>query len=567
MLSETVASPSKKGLFMWFKEIYSTCLLIFCSIIVLTVIFQENSTLSQFNAWVAFFVFFISLYWLSMVEGGQASLVGLPPVDMELYHESHPTTHKIMAVINRGDTIDRYLMGRQFMVLALVFVENLCAHAKDPEMSILGMPIIINKMFLNTGLAVFFMTAMIGKISAQVNASRCMLDYVNNFFAYFTMQFARAIEVSGLLHCCYPVQMFFAKAAGQPLVSKEAPRSQVQNIFFWGRVLISAAILLFAFAVTISALWNGQTTMWEGIPAWVTLVFFFLFMAIVGMLEGMQIAFFAVARMSSEERAKSTWAKKTCNVLFEGDGRNLAGFMIGRQMCVTLCFFIIARVTTVKLNDGDPNIFGVSDVVQKFFETGLLGALITTIVASIAWQLVASAFPMAFLSTPITYVLLRFCLGLEWTGLCQGSWVVARAHRKLVKFKRDEVYIGTAEERAAKCAADPKSFDEDDDHKLDVVPGHMYPGPACLPIHNISGVKRTLDEIDYLEADLTQQYLDIRTRLQRLQEHKKTMIAHNEIEEQKDMVPPSMAAKSDDVEDAGDPSESKLKHISYDDQV
>jgi len=537
---------------MWFKEIYSTCLLIFCSIIVLTVIFQENSTLAQFNAWVAFFIFFISLYWLSMVEGGQASLVGLPPVDMELYHESHPTTHKIMTVINRGDTIDRYLMGRQFMVLALVFVENLCAHAKDPEMSILGMPIIINKIFLSTGLAVFFMTAMIGKISAQVNASRCMLDYVNNYFAYFTMQFARAIEVSGLLHCCYPVQMFFARAAGQPLVSKEAPRSAVQNIFFWGRVLISAAILFFAFAVTISALLNGQTTMWEGVPATVTLVFFFLFMSIVGMLEGMQIAFFAVARMSSEERAKSTWAKKTCNVLFEGDGRNLAGFMIGRQMCVTLCFFIIARVTTVKLNEGDPNIFGVSDITQKFFETGLLGALITTIVASIAWQLIASAFPMAFLSTPVTYVLLRFCLGLEWTGLCQGSWVVARAHRKIVKFKRDEVYIGTAEERAAKCAANPMSFDEDDDHKLDVVPGHMYPGPACLPIHNISGVKRTLDEIEYLEADLKQQHLDITNRLARLEEHKKTMLAHNDIEDQKK----SMLAKSDDVENAGDTSES-----------
>jgi hypothetical protein len=134
----------------------------------------------------------------------QASLVGLPPVDMELYHESHPTTHKIMKVIKRGDSIDRYLMGRQFMVLALVFVENLCAHAKDPTMSILGMPIIINQIFLNTGLAVFFMTAMIGKISAQVNASRCMIDYVNNYFAYFTMQTARLIEVSGLLHCCYP---------------------------------------------------------------------------------------------------------------------------------------------------------------------------------------------------------------------------------------------------------------------------------------------------------------------------------------------------------------------------
>ena len=72
--------------------------------------------------------------------------------------------------------------------------------------------------------------------------------------------------------------------------------------------------------------------------------------------------------------------------------------MVGRQMCVTMCFFIVARVTTIKLEDDEENIFGVSDGMQAFFDTGLLGALITTIVASITWQLVASAFPMAFLS-------------------------------------------------------------------------------------------------------------------------------------------------------------------------
>jgi hypothetical protein len=318
--------------------------------------------------------------------------------------------------------------------------------------------------------------------------------------------------------------MFFAWAAGQPLVSKEAPRSIIQNIFFWGRVLVSAAILLFAFAVTISALLNGQTTMWEGVPAWVTLVLFFLFMAVVGMLEGMQIAFFAVARMAEEERSKSSWAKKTCNLLFEGDGRNLAGFMIGRQMCVTLCFFIIARVTTVKLNDGDANIFGVSDSTQKFFETGLLGALITTIVASIAWQLIASAFPMAFLSTPVTYILLRFCLGLEWTGLCQGSWVIARIHRKIVKFKRDEVYIGTAEERAAKSKANPMSFDQDESARLKVVPGHLFPGPACLP-PTFTGVNRSLSEIEDLEHDLKTQQNDIENRLIHLEEQKQKVLA------------------------------------------
>ena len=314
---------------------------------------------------------------------------------------------------------------------------------------------------------------MIGKISAQVNASRCMLDYVNSYFAYFTMHVSRLIEVSGLLHCCYLAQMLFAKLAGHEIESKEAPRSTLQNIFFWLRIIVSLAILCFAFAVTLTCLFNGQTTMWEGIPAYVTVILFFVFMAVVGMLEGMQIAFFAVARMSDEEKNKSAWAKRTCDILFAKGGRNLPGFMVGRQMSVTLCFFIIARVTTVKLKEGDPNIFGVSDGVQKFFETGLLGALITTIVASIAWQLVASSFPMAFLSTPITYIFLRFCLLLEWTGIMQGSWVVALVLRKICRYKRDEVYIGTAEERKDKALGD-------DYTSLQVGPGHIAKLPAYI---------------------------------------------------------------------------------------
>merc|ERR1712187_195499 len=101
------------------------------------------------------------------------------------------------------------------------------------------------------------------------------------------------------------------------------------------------------------------------------------------------------------------------------------------------------------VEDGESNVLGVSDGAQEFFNTGLLGALITTIVASIAWQLVASAFPVAFLSTPITYILLRICLFLEATGICTGAWVLAAIHRKLSGFQRDEVYVGTAEERAA----------------------------------------------------------------------------------------------------------------------
>merc|ERR1712087_281951 len=170
-------------------------------------------------------------------------------------------------------------------------------------------------------------------------------------------------------------------------------------------------------------------------------------------MGGMQIAFFAVSRIPEDERGSSFFAKKTCEILFFGESHNLSGFMIGRQLCVVSCMFFIARVTSLNIEPGmGENIFGVSDGTQKFFNMGFLGALITTIVASIAWQLVASAFPIAFLSNPFTYILLRICLFLEGTGLCNGAYVIAMAHKKCAGFQRDEVYIGTAEERAANAS-------------------------------------------------------------------------------------------------------------------
>ena len=180
-------------------------------------------------------------------------------------------------------------------------------------------------------------------------------------------------------------------------------------------------------AVTLEALFQGKTTMWEGVNGASAVVLFFVFMSIVGFLEGMQIAFFAVTKMTKDQQGDSKCAKMTCDLLFKGKGRNLPGFMIGRQLCVTLCFFIIARVTTLDVSIGvDQNIFDVSDGIQEFFNTGLLGALITTILGSIAWQLVASAFPIGFLSIPLTYALLVFCLALEATGIVSGAWVVAK---------------------------------------------------------------------------------------------------------------------------------------------
>jgi hypothetical protein len=211
--------------------------------------------------------------------------------------------------------------------------------------------------------------------------------------------------------------------------------------------------------------------MWDGDPSWAAVIVFFVLMSIVGMLEGMQIAFFAVAKLPPSERGSSVFALKTCELLFRGEGNNLPGFMIGRQLCVVSCMFFVARVTSVSIPEGESNIFNVPDGLQELFNTGLLGALITTICGSISWQLAASAFPIAFLSNPLTYILLRLCLLLESTGLCGAAWLIAAVHKKISGFQRDEVYIGTAEERAKGNMGDNTSH-------VPVGPGHITKLPG-----------------------------------------------------------------------------------------
>jgi hypothetical protein len=68
--------------------------------------------------------------------------------------------------------------------------------------------------------------------------------------------------------------------------------------------------------------------------------------------------------------------------------------------------------------------------------------------------LVAGAFPIAFLSNPIVYIFLQFCLFLEFCGICSAAWFLAMIQKKVMKLEYDEVYIGTPEEREAKSMAD-----------------------------------------------------------------------------------------------------------------
>jgi len=444
------------------KIAISLFLVTFSVVIVLGLISTGNTQFARdIHPVAAGVILWTLIIWMSMVEGGQCSMVGLPPIDRELYRESHPITYKIAGWGHKGDNLDRYLMGRQFMVIFINFTIGLCGAPIDGSLPVLGLPPWIITIFCGSGIAMVLQNVIIGQLTSQVNASHCMLDYINTHFMTFTYFFAAGIEVTGVMHVSYLIRFMAYWAAGKPVESNEPPKSGFTLIFFWGRVLFSTAVLGFAIAVTCDALFRGKTSLWDGVPSIVGLVLFFVLMSAIGLLEGMQIAFFTVSHLPKSERGESSMALKTCDCLFRNGGKNLPGFMCGRQMTVTLCFFVIARVTTINVAIGEePNIFGVSDWVQAMFNLGFMGAITTTILGSIAWQLVASSFPVAFLSNPIVYIFLQAALFLEATGICSAAWFFAVLQRKAMKYELDEIYVGTPEERAAKGYADDENVND-----------------------------------------------------------------------------------------------------------
>merc|ERR1712106_517996 len=184
----------------------------------------------------------------------------------ELYKDSHSIAYKCSKIAHKGDSLDRYLLGRQFMVVMVVFTVNMSGGPLEGA-EIWGFPSVVLNIFLTSGLSMILFTCMVGQLNSQVNASHHMLDYLNNWFGLFTLYFANFVEFTGLLHASYVVQLLVGQLAGQPIESNDGPRSGFASFFFWFPCLFSFTILGFCIAVTMVALFSGKTTMWEGVPA------------------------------------------------------------------------------------------------------------------------------------------------------------------------------------------------------------------------------------------------------------------------------------------------------------
>eukprot|EP00551_Chaetoceros_affinis_P005974 CAMPEP_0203666140 /NCGR_PEP_ID=MMETSP0090-20130426/3220_1 /ASSEMBLY_ACC=CAM_ASM_001088 /TAXON_ID=426623 /ORGANISM="Chaetoceros affinis, Strain CCMP159" /LENGTH=531 /DNA_ID=CAMNT_0050529927 /DNA_START=182 /DNA_END=1777 /DNA_ORIENTATION=+ len=441
------------GVIEAFKYIFSFVLLAFCIAMVMGCIFTRQSAAAHYNIHpiAAAFLFWFLICWLAMIEGGQGCIVGLQPIDPEKYSHSHQKTHENVELVRIGDNMDRFIIGRQFLVVLVIFLINACGSA-SPGADPFGLPKIWNDIFLENGIAMMMTTIVIGQLTSQVNAAVCMLDFINNYLMLFTTYLSLGVEYSGLLHSVYLVQIGFSKITGMTIESNEPPRNAFMQCFFWMQVMASTTLLGYCLAVTLQALIDGNSGMWDGVPSWASMIIFFVLMCFAGLMDGMQIAAFALLNIPEEELRHHPVAYTNCQLMFSG--QNLQSFLIGRQVFVAALIFIVARIAAISGPDGY-TIFGASDYIQGFYNTGLLGSIVLTNFGSLMWRIVASNVPVAFMSNPVVYVIIRVCLLFEGTGICSASWGLARIHKAIAGYKPDGFYLEKEEEEEEGGTVEP----------------------------------------------------------------------------------------------------------------
>jgi hypothetical protein len=478
---------------------------------------------------VALCTFWFSLAWLAILEGGLNAMVGLQPIPSSVYESTHRKSYLCTKAAHKSDNIERFIVGRQYLDLTIVFTTAFMVSTIDGA-QVLGLPPIVNEIFLGSDLGVMLCTIVFGQLISVINCSHNMLDYINNWCMVGSTYLALIVEASGILHAVYFVQIIFTKIANRnknknnksnkknnkvlkrkqsdimnhddansecdghstssnsdsnssgtaTTTTEVAPAAATavvvphmattddsattnssnnskplwKRILFWARVVFSLGISVFAVVVFTTALIGGNTTVRKEIPVPVSIISLLILLVLGGFMEALQIALFAVKHLDRAKIEANPTARRNCELFLSGgsgDAKHqetntkFQAFLVGRQIAQTVIMFMIARIITVDMKVQGETLFGVSPKVQAvLFDSGLLNALVSTIFASLSWRVTANFFPMLYLGSPISIWIIRLCLIVEGTGICDSAWLLAKIVAAIVGYKSDESYINAA---------------------------------------------------------------------------------------------------------------------------
>lgn len=149
------------------RYIFSTALLFFGLTIVLRAIILGRTRFWDSVPWPVVMAIFVTLLIaLGTLEGLQVAIVELAKIPPESYRQTHERAYNIALLCQKHHVLEHFLMGRQFLVVMIVFFLARITTLHDP-----WLPQWLNEYFCKTGLLGAILVVLIGNLPAQIYAA------------------------------------------------------------------------------------------------------------------------------------------------------------------------------------------------------------------------------------------------------------------------------------------------------------------------------------------------------------------------------------------------------------
>ena len=345
--------------------------------------------------------------------------------------------YKCLKLAHEGPNVEKFLVGRQFLLVFNVFLLSKVAGGATDYFYIgeWHWSETATQIFWVNSLLLMILISSLGQLVSQLLAAQKMLGFINlPFFAFYTIMCpCMAVEFVGLTHSSYLLKDFLCRVCGINTALADPKKQMNKNFFYYARCALSIAGVIFSITMIVKGLACKQTNAtsgkgWEDLPAWAAVVMTFLFLFTLACAEGMQVSALALATVPSREyKKRAPLAYRTCQLFYAG--RNMQAFLVGRQFMCAMMMVLLARVTSYAGAEGELvgtcGDWGFGAGFNKgLLQTGFLGSLLVVNVAQLASQIVASIFPVSMINNSFIYVILRIQLLIEASGICNSCWVM-----------------------------------------------------------------------------------------------------------------------------------------------
>ncbi|KAJ1438290.1 silicon transporter-domain-containing protein [Ochromonadaceae sp. CCMP2298] len=402
---------------------------------------------------------------LAYVEALHYACVAIEKWDMDQYKERFPRAVKCHALVDTPDKVKKFLVGRQFFVIFVVF---LIAQITSFE----GLPSILVLIFIQTGLPGIALTLNVGQLISQIYVEEFTLQFMNIYGCEFVIRLSLFAEWIGICNFSWLLYGVVSRIACKkvrriqktldadnlrstddlneptsPHTANRGPdfdtgltRKEPLTLFDYAKYIWSTAVTLGSVVVVLYGISIEAYVL--PIPAGAAYIVALILLTTLYYLEGLMIAIVGTQYWDPETfRTVYPRAYKVHAMMSEPD--NVKRFIIGRQFFTLLTNFFLAQILVFanwKSGSYNPVLFFL------VIKSGLVGVMIILAFAQLLPELLAAEFPLRFMNMYGSGAICNMCMVFDAIGVGHFAWALYFVTRKMIcgsQMSGDTVVEGT----------------------------------------------------------------------------------------------------------------------------